>query len=473
MSASEKEMKPSLSVILGLPFHNITQKQAKDEFYRILTNQNKALEKPHYFLFADTDNAIRAYKNSEQKQVYFYADRVFCSSIALRFLSNFADAPIEEHLPRCTILKELLGLSEKIPLNVFLVGSKKSNLSKILPLIKKKFPKLNVAGHIELDPEKSVLPVLDRIKTSKPNILLVALEPSTEEPWIYSNHKTLNIPITLGAGGNFYNIFKKSHCNTLNCIARSIRNTLFVTQQIFEQRWTLKRSKNKTKMRLKKDILSTEAFHKISWTDNVERARLEELPIPPDFDRHVILECSQVRFMDSMGLGKMVQLARRAKKENKLFALLKPSKVVCKAIESMQLEKLIPIFHTTYQLEDYFKSHEECFLLIKKNSDIEGYTIKPFVNINAKILQKIEEAINDLRPKLGTSSKIILSLEYIDSIDPESINGIVNLKNKLELEGVHLRLSMIHNLPRETFKILELKKVLVNAEPVTLEIIEE
>lgn len=468
MDTHDPEGKPRISILLGLPFHNLSKQQAAQEFLYALKE-----ERPHYFVFANTETALRANRNDEIKKLFFYADRVFCSSKALFWLSRLIAAPIQEYLPRHLVFNELFNLCKTCTFNFFLLGSTNSNIEIIAPLLKKQYPNINIVGSEKIHERAQSKTVFSKIQRKKPDILIVAFDKLSEETWIYSNYRELNIPITIGSGGNFLNILSENTVTDINYIKKILNNIYFISKQLFIQRWAFKRPQYKAQTRVKKDILSTEAFYKLSWSDNIDRSRLQILPSPPNYHRHIILECSSVSFIDSMGLGKLVQMARRAKKENKLFALLKPSKVITKAIESMQLEKLIPQFFSTSELQDHFKRHEENFVLVKKNLDIEGYTIKPLVSLGEKAFSKIEQIIQDLSPKLTVNSKIILSLEHIDDIDSDSISNIINIKNNLNQKGILFRLSMVHGLPQETLDTLELKKILVSIEPIALEIVDE
>ncbi len=68
-------------------------------------------------------------------------------------------------------------------------------------------------------------------------------------------------------------------------------------------------------------------------------------------------EVSQVRFMDSSGIGFLTALNNRSHQENRIFCLLSPSQQVAKTLKLVNLWDLFYTVHSKEELEERFLSN--------------------------------------------------------------------------------------------------------------------
>lgn len=57
----------------------------------------------------------------------------------------------------------------------------------------------------------------------------------------------------------------------------------------------------------------------------------------------MLLDLSDVTFMDSAGIGRLLQVVRQCRETNHPFALLRPSPQVRKILSNLRLESQVPV----------------------------------------------------------------------------------------------------------------------------------
>lgn len=471
---------PRLSIILGLPFHNVTTIEAVSECINAIENPD-----PSYFLGGNIDLIFECYKDAELKSILFFAERVFCRSKRLLKLSTKFRAPLPGKVDYKVLLPNLLKQCENKEHSVYLLGDSKVKLQKLIPYIKQQYPKLNIAGY-EPTPKGEVFhwpndSILKKLNVLKPDLLLVALPRVSRERWIFAHHKQSKVPLTFGIGSNFDCIYGNhpSHIGsfwnllTTPCaeIWQNLRDTAFLSSQINIQRKALDQLKTELVKNPTEPTLASGQYHRLIWKGFADKQKINSLPMPPDYDRNIVCECTEVDFIDSRGLGLLAEISRNSNQSGRFFCLYKPSEAIRTALSSMRLETQIPSVWSQHDLEDEIKEHDEALVLSKPSPDAQFYIVKPLVDLKTKSLKKIEKSIYDALPSLDRETKVIINLEHINFIDSMAIGHILSIKKRLIEFHTEMTLSNVHGMPLKTLQMLKLSDILI--EPESLEIVED
>jgi N-acetylglucosaminyldiphosphoundecaprenol N-acetyl-beta-D-mannosaminyltransferase len=134
-------------------------------------------------------------KNPKLKKAHETADVVFCDGVPLVWFSRLAHQPLPERISGTDLAESLL----QGPYRIFLLGS----TPEVLAGLKKKYS--SICGTFS-PPFKNewgkdeTRQIIQKINTSKPDVLLVALGPLKQEQWILKNFPAIRVPIALAVG---------------------------------------------------------------------------------------------------------------------------------------------------------------------------------------------------------------------------------------------------------------------------------
>lgn len=475
--ASEKERYKKLAVFFGLPFHLFSHEEAIQEAINALEGT-----RTQYFIHANIELCYDAYRYLELRNILFYADKIFCTSRLLCWIAQLIHRiPHSPFIQQDRFLQDLLKECQKRKLSLFLFGSSLENLKLQKKAIQKAFPQLNITGSYA-KPEGGFFQwpnyeIIDKINTTKPHLLLLALGKGTEERWLFTFLKKLKVPLSLGVGEDFTSCIPYSATRTLLSLSslkkffytifrKNLDPIFFFLNQSIKEFFLTRKIAPSTIETLShfKETYPSHLYQTIIWKDSVEYQTLHQIEKVTDFSKNIVCQCHQITFIDSSGLGLMAELARKAKKEGRIFSLLRPSQIVIKAIQAMHLERQIPILWTQAELDELLKKNEESLVLSRLSENGQGHVIKPLVDLQPKSLKKIEKEIQNLLPTLKEKKEtIILNLEHIHFIDNLAISAILSFKQQAERQGTPFTLSHVNALPLKALQKLKLHDLLIEA----------
>lgn len=454
-----------ISILLGIPFHDLTQADALEECKYILESKDI---NPAYFLKANLDLAVKTSQNHDLKHVLFYAKRVLCEDNLLVKFSRFIGTPLKGKIDVPVLLKALIEFCANNEHSIFFLANDNASLKETIARLKHEYPQLNIAGQ-EIVPNTHIAKwdntrIVYNISMAKPHLLLILLPSPEQEHWLHMYHKSAYVPLTMGVGNALYDAVGIQKQSFKAIFLQYCKNFPFFITQAFKYKNAFRKANRNHFMLLKRNIITTNAFHRIIWNGSVERKNIPLLQMPPDFDRNIVCECLEVSFIDSSGLGQLVHLARKTKQSGNFFCVLNPSNVVLKSLRTMKLESFIPVFPSLEKLVDALKDHEEVLILTKYDETSNTHLVKPFVNLSDKTMKKIETLVDKMISSEKQNCLVKMSLEHIDFLDNSAINVIIKIKSMLNQNEIGFMLTNAHGFSLEILEVLELNAILIEAE---------
>ncbi|MDJ0632055.1 MAG: WecB/TagA/CpsF family glycosyltransferase [Xenococcaceae cyanobacterium MO_188.B29] len=133
------------------------------------------------------------------------ADITRCDGVgilkALRWMGM--DVPLQYRVSGTAFVPQLLEYGNQHGFSFFFLGSKTQYLEEAMRRVKKKYPKLKIAGHDgyfdKQDPQQNQT-IVDQINQFKPNILLVGMGVPTQEQWIQKHSSELEVNVIMPCG---------------------------------------------------------------------------------------------------------------------------------------------------------------------------------------------------------------------------------------------------------------------------------
>lgn len=156
------------------------------------------------FAFVNPDCLNIAAKSSEYQSVLDRMDTVFADGIGIRIGCRMLGIEQRDNINGTDLFPLICEQASANGQSIYLLGSQPGVTDLVIENLSKQFPDLNFAGHhhgyfsVEEEPE-----VIQNIKNSGADILLVAFGAPKQEMWIEKNQEALGISVQIGVGGLF------------------------------------------------------------------------------------------------------------------------------------------------------------------------------------------------------------------------------------------------------------------------------
>ena len=180
---------------------NLTAQEAKDVIDTYV--QDGGI---HYVVTPNSDIIVKMQDDPELKKICDMADLILTDGQMLVKISKWLKHPIKERVAMTDFVWDVLDLADSKGYKVFFLGGKEKTLKKAVGRIKKKYPRLCIAGFdspplgFEKDAEK-LCQTNTKIIESSADIIIVFLGCPKQEKFIYSNKDIYHVPVSITMGG--------------------------------------------------------------------------------------------------------------------------------------------------------------------------------------------------------------------------------------------------------------------------------
>ena len=366
-----------VAFLLGLPFNVMGMDDIIDDAIAHIDART-----PGYYVTANMDFVAQAYTNETLKDILFHADRAVCDGMPLVWLSRYFKPELPERVTGSDMVFRLFDEAKTHSWKLYFLGSDERTLALTSEILQKKYPGIQIVGTfsppygpVDSWPNDKILKDL---KQSQPDLLLVAVGCPKQELWISRYHKESGVPLSIGIGASLDFICGKQTrapkfiqkigmewiwrmmTNPKRLIKRYIKDFYYLILLANRQRKLMRarhilvkdsgshldetpisEQKNPTEH---SNIDDGANYQLLVWEGSVEFGTVDALAMPENYDSAILLDLSNVTFIDSTGVGCLAKLARQARSANIVFALVQPSEIVKKIISAMHLEAQLPSF---------------------------------------------------------------------------------------------------------------------------------
>ncbi|MCI9009542.1 MAG: WecB/TagA/CpsF family glycosyltransferase [Lachnospiraceae bacterium] len=159
-----------------------------------------------YVVTPNSDIIVKMQKDPELKNICDSADLILTDGQMLVALSHFLKAPIKERVCMTDFVWDVLDLAVEKGYRAFLLGGTEASLKQAVKNIRRQYPTLQLAGYHSPPPgfennENLLNGINERIRTARPDILLVFLGCPKQEKFIYHNREFYQVPLSIPMGG--------------------------------------------------------------------------------------------------------------------------------------------------------------------------------------------------------------------------------------------------------------------------------
>lgn len=199
----KKTYKRKRHSVLGVPVDSISKAELYKEIECFLAKGDL-----YFIVTANIENIYKAYRNPKLNEVFKKANVVTCDGMGVVLAGKLIGSHFQERITGVDLSEELFKVGEKKDFRFYFLGDLTEILEKAAKNIKKKYPKLQIVGYQSggacseegiFEKDKKII---EEIKKTKPNFVIVGLGCPKQENWI-QKHKNELGAVCMGVGGAF------------------------------------------------------------------------------------------------------------------------------------------------------------------------------------------------------------------------------------------------------------------------------
>ena len=161
----------------------------------------------NYIVIFNANDVISSRKDANVKEAVNNSSLSVPDGISVVMLAKLYGYNLKRRVYGPDLMSEFLKVSEAKEYSHFFYGSTNNTLNKLTLNLRKKFPRLRIAGFYsppfrELDKQENEQ-IVDKINESRPDILWVGLGCPKQQLWMYEHKDKLKVPVMIGVGAAF------------------------------------------------------------------------------------------------------------------------------------------------------------------------------------------------------------------------------------------------------------------------------
>ncbi|MCI0531957.1 MAG: WecB/TagA/CpsF family glycosyltransferase, partial [candidate division Zixibacteria bacterium] len=352
-----------LVVILCAPVDNLNMQEALARIEEFIIEGRKT-GKTHQIATVNADFVVKALTDPELRHLLQEADMATADGMPLVWGARLLGTPLEERVAGADMVPALAEIAARKGYSMFFLGAAPGVAGRAGEILRARHPALNIVGIVS-PPEGSVLEIdpsiIEKIKNTKPDILLVAFGNPKQEKWIGMYGRELGVPVMIGVGGTFD--FIAGHTKRaplwmqnigLEWLHRLVQEPkrlwkryvvdLFSFGSFFVRQWWMTRGEQipspllpETDVMVIDKIAILNIVGRVDFTNSstITQKGQEALEAAPN----LIVNLEQTAFLDSTGIGALVGLAKRARDAGGQMKLAAVPESVMKVLTMLRLNQ--------------------------------------------------------------------------------------------------------------------------------------
>jgi N-acetylglucosaminyldiphosphoundecaprenol N-acetyl-beta-D-mannosaminyltransferase len=356
-----------LAVVLGIPIDDLYMFEALDRIEQMV-RVGRATGRTHQVATVNADFVVRAQFDPELRYLLQKADLLTADGMPLVWGVRLLGVSLPGRVTGADLVPALARRAAERGISIFFLGGEPGVAARAAALLKKEYPKLQVAG-VHSPPFSPILKMdtsfLEEIRAARPDILLVAFGNPKQEKWIGMHGPRLGIPVMIGVGGaldfvagHFQRAPKWMQQSGLEWLFRLLQEPrrlfrryaidLAVFGSLFLRQWWAIQSSRSHHRQSAADLEIVRGSAILKLRGDITRDSLdvfypvtqEALKVSP----RILVHLAQVEFLDSSAIGQLIELGNQARLVGGELSLAAPSPRILSILRLLKLENLFPIY---------------------------------------------------------------------------------------------------------------------------------
>jgi N-acetylglucosaminyldiphosphoundecaprenol N-acetyl-beta-D-mannosaminyltransferase len=444
--------------ILGVPIDRVTLGETLK-----LVEAMVASRQPHHIVTANVDFLVQARRDAELHRILLDAHLVLCDGTPLVWASRMLGHPLPERVAGADLVPQLLNVAEDRKYRLFLLGGTPDANAQAVANLRRDRPKLIIAGHspayqplLEMDHDD----IRRRIRTVRPDILLVCFGCPKQEKWIAMHYRSLGVPVVMGVGAVVDFLggrvkraplwMRRSGTEWVFRLAQEPRR-LFARYAAdvwgfgtaLAEQWRTMRSRPRRTGGAPRCML---LMNEPDWLRIRVPGRLDGASVAQNAmmwrrirDRHCLLDLSDVEFVDGAGMGLLIRLHQRLQAAGRQLVLLAPSASVRRSLQWMHLSDYFALAADAVEARRVVEARRQDQPVVvaagtARSLAMQGELTAANVGLAWEAMRPV------LRQSCARQDRLLIDVSDVRFIDSTGVGLMVRAEMEAQRWGTRLRL---------------------------------
>ncbi len=196
----QKDNMRKLLIIAGVPIDDLSMAEALDRIEGFVQSG-----RPHQVATVNADFVVKVWNDSELRNILNNADMLTADGMPLVWGARLLGVNLRGRVTGSDLVPLLAERGALRGWRFFLLGGQPGVAERASEVLAERFPGFTVAGIysppfapvVEMTPE-----INERIRAARPDVLLVAFGNPKQEKWIYMHLAELGVPVAIGIGAS-------------------------------------------------------------------------------------------------------------------------------------------------------------------------------------------------------------------------------------------------------------------------------
>ncbi|KEF38899.1 N-acetylmannosaminyltransferase [Schinkia azotoformans MEV2011] len=184
--------------ILGVNFINTNMKDMVERLKERMQSGQKG-----FVVTANPEIVMKALEDPTYKKYVEKADYVTADGIGVVKGAQILGKPLPERVAGYDLMRNLLTVLNEKKLKLYMLGAQEETIEKAVQTIKVEYPDLEIAGYHHGFFKWEDPAIINEIKETQPDLILVALGMPRQEKWIAEHIDHVEKGVFIGVGGSF------------------------------------------------------------------------------------------------------------------------------------------------------------------------------------------------------------------------------------------------------------------------------
>jgi len=468
--------------ILGVPFDNVSAAEAVD-----LTRRMVESRQPHHLVTANVDFLIQAQRDEELRRILFDAHLVLCGSVPLVWTSRLFGQPQPERVAGADLAPLLLRVAAQEKYRLFFLGTAPKAAAQALAKLQRQYSDVIVAGHYSppdgTPPEGDHDEIARRIAAARPDLLFVAFGSPKQEKWIFAHYRALGVPVCLGVGATMDFLAApvrrapawmqrtdtewvyRMVMEPVRLSRRYLKGLWAFGRGIFTQWRQLRASPSLSRPQVSAPVHEGENWKCLKLPERLDLAAVRDDALLVDQvladGRHCLLDLSDVKFVDSTGVGLFIRLQKKIHATGRQLILLAPSAAVIRALSLMHLQNFFVLAPDLSAARTLIETHAREEAAVKTPRAAAAVPLVWQDELTAANAEAAWERTQAHILAQAGSSKLVIDLSSLRFIDSSGVKVMVRARKLARDQGTELRFTAPPPAVRTVVRLAGLEDILL------------
>ncbi len=470
-----------LLVIAGVPVDDLTMEEVLDRIESFVDSGSF-----HQIATVNADFVVQAWDDPELRYILQVADILTPDGMPLVWGARLLGVPLYGRVTGADLVPALCERGAQRGWRFYFLGAGPGVAVRAAQVLTARYPGLQIVG-IASPPNLPVVEmdfsVVEQIREVRPDLLLVAFGNPKQEKWIHMHGLELGVKVAIGVGGTFdliagklqrapqwmqkgglewcYRLFQEPR----RLWRRYVRDLIRFSRFFGEQWWAQQQGRiplgviPQIEEAELNDPVTLKGPLVISFNGPLTVATRETLVSCVEDallrSANLVLDASRLPFVDSAGLGTLVDLSRRARAAGGDLKLAGALPQVVRTLELTQLDRFLTLVPS---LEDGLATHRDPLPLLSLTRQVGCWTVLP---LPARLdLHTIPQVRSEAESALAAVPTLVLDFGSTRFLDSAGIAILLSWHRQARQQGGEVRLAALSREIRRTLELAGVESIL-------------